>query len=372
MGRETGHFVPVYQQLANVLRAGIVATEDRLQKLLPTERELAQSHGVSRATVRRALDVLADEGLVKRTQGLGTVTVPAGVAAWARRRQSRLLTVVTWRGIASESPRDFYWQIFQGIATAAEQAGYVVSTRETPRTRGIHGTDARPEDPDKVAAVLMVGMIDDCLIDIHVDAGYPVVCVDYWPRNPQADAVVVDCFSEGQMATEYLLGQGHRDLFFLGNSYAPMGSAPPRHEPDSELLLAGCRAAMDLAGLTLSDDRIHFCWDDPADIAQAADRIISAQPRPTAGLVFNHKTLTQLRDALAEREVACPDDISLIAKSHQHLDLQATSVMCDAYALGQVAVDMAIQRATGKRSIAFRASVPSYLQRGPTVTPVAR
>lgn len=46
---------------------------------LPSEPALAQEHGVSRVTVRRALDLLADEGLVRRRVGSGTFVedVPA-------------------------------------------------------------------------------------------------------------------------------------------------------------------------------------------------------------------------------------------------------------------------------------------------------
>ena len=39
---------------------------------LPTEQRIAESHGVSRATVRRALGVLADAGVIKRRAGSGT------------------------------------------------------------------------------------------------------------------------------------------------------------------------------------------------------------------------------------------------------------------------------------------------------------
>lgn len=48
--------------------------DDRLKPhdQLPTERELAESFGVTRLTVRRALDQLGYEGRVYRTQGAGT------------------------------------------------------------------------------------------------------------------------------------------------------------------------------------------------------------------------------------------------------------------------------------------------------------
>ena len=39
---------------------------------LPTERVLSERYGVSRVTVRRALALLADDGIVQAVQGRGT------------------------------------------------------------------------------------------------------------------------------------------------------------------------------------------------------------------------------------------------------------------------------------------------------------
>jgi GntR family transcriptional regulator len=52
---------------------------------LPTERELAEELGVSRSTVRRALDQMAAEGRVYRVQGAGTF-----VAEWPIRKREAL------------------------------------------------------------------------------------------------------------------------------------------------------------------------------------------------------------------------------------------------------------------------------------------
>ena len=51
---------------------GLIEAELKPHEKLPTERELAESFGVTRLTVRRALDQLGYEGRVYRTQGAGT------------------------------------------------------------------------------------------------------------------------------------------------------------------------------------------------------------------------------------------------------------------------------------------------------------
>jgi GntR family transcriptional regulator len=64
--------LPLYQQLQRALRQaienGAIAPDDAL----PPERDLAEMLGVSRITVRKAIDELAEEGLLVRKQGSGT------------------------------------------------------------------------------------------------------------------------------------------------------------------------------------------------------------------------------------------------------------------------------------------------------------
>lgn len=65
--------VPYYEQLAEMLRRSLRA---RLAKSgvypLPSENALAEQHGINRATVRHALDVLEREGWIYREKGRGS------------------------------------------------------------------------------------------------------------------------------------------------------------------------------------------------------------------------------------------------------------------------------------------------------------
>jgi GntR family transcriptional regulator len=67
-----GSPVPAYAQIEDQLAARIESGELRVGERLPAERELAESLGVSRMTVRQALSSLAQRGLVERGVGRGT------------------------------------------------------------------------------------------------------------------------------------------------------------------------------------------------------------------------------------------------------------------------------------------------------------
>jgi len=60
-----------YRTIADDLRARVTRGEFAAGRLLPSESELAGSYAASRVTIRNALEVLRDEGLVDARQGLG-------------------------------------------------------------------------------------------------------------------------------------------------------------------------------------------------------------------------------------------------------------------------------------------------------------
>jgi DNA-binding GntR family transcriptional regulator len=74
-------YPPQYRKLYELLRRQIVQGAFAPGDLLPSESQLKQTHHLSQPTVRRAVELLEEEGLVKRHQGKGSVvqTRPPGV-----------------------------------------------------------------------------------------------------------------------------------------------------------------------------------------------------------------------------------------------------------------------------------------------------
>ena len=72
MKLRAGGPIPLYYRLEQALRDRIRAEEFPGGAALPTEHRLCEAYGVSRITVRRALDSLLASGLIARRQGVGT------------------------------------------------------------------------------------------------------------------------------------------------------------------------------------------------------------------------------------------------------------------------------------------------------------
>ena len=74
---EYNSVIPLYEQIVEYLRKDIAANTFGRNGKIPTEAELSEKYGVSRITVRRAVDELVNQGLVEKKQGKGTfVTAP--------------------------------------------------------------------------------------------------------------------------------------------------------------------------------------------------------------------------------------------------------------------------------------------------------
>lgn len=77
--------VPLYKQLGHILREAILGNRVAVGEMLPTEQALIERYGVSRVTVRQALQELTADGLIRRQRPKGSVVVrnrPRAGSGW--------------------------------------------------------------------------------------------------------------------------------------------------------------------------------------------------------------------------------------------------------------------------------------------------
>jgi DNA-binding GntR family transcriptional regulator len=73
-------YEPAYAQLVRILLGQIAAGVFRPGDRLPSEAQLCERYGVSPMTVRRVINILADQGVVTAEQGRGTFVKPLELA----------------------------------------------------------------------------------------------------------------------------------------------------------------------------------------------------------------------------------------------------------------------------------------------------
>jgi GntR family transcriptional regulator len=74
-------FEPAYAQLASILRHSMATGVLRPGDQLPSESQLCERYGVSPMTVRRAINILIDQGVVTAARGRGTFVKPVAMGA---------------------------------------------------------------------------------------------------------------------------------------------------------------------------------------------------------------------------------------------------------------------------------------------------
>jgi GntR family transcriptional regulator len=117
---------PLYVQLAKNIRQHISDGGIDPGNALPSERDLSEMTGMSRVTIRKAIEQLIDEGLLFRKQGSGTFVAPRIEAPGS-----------TLSGFSDDALRrgqnpGVYW-MFKNYATPTEEEAIMLETAQTTK-----------------------------------------------------------------------------------------------------------------------------------------------------------------------------------------------------------------------------------------------
>jgi GntR family transcriptional regulator len=151
--------VPIYLQLAGLLRQRIARGLWPRDHRLPSLEELMAEFGVARVTVRQAIDLLAREGLVSPQQGRGTFVTGAP-------KRDRIINVVTTLDELARVYEDTQPKIVNIDESVSSAPLDMAEGAPAPRyafMRRVHSRDGRPY----------------CVINIYLDERI-------FRRSPQA------------------------------------------------------------------------------------------------------------------------------------------------------------------------------------------
>jgi len=136
---------PLYLQLQRALRrtidGGVLGPEDAL----PPERQLARALGISRITVRKAIDVLVAEGRLVSRRGAGNFVTPAPPVARIAKNFAKLSSFSEDMRSRGHEPSTQWLKRARGVANPDETLKLAVSPG-TPvlRLHRLRFADGRP------------------------------------------------------------------------------------------------------------------------------------------------------------------------------------------------------------------------------------
>jgi LacI family transcriptional regulator len=282
-------------------RAAIAAPASR-----PTIKDVAEECGVHPSTVSRALSPamshLVAAGVAKRIRAAASALgyQPNVTAAGLRTGRSGLIGV-----LAPDIADPGFPPILSGITETLGAQGYatiVVDVGPDPSREQelVERLIARGVD----GLVLATVTLKDPVIGHCLAAAIPVVLVNRADVGRKLPAVVTDDGAGMRLAVDHLVALGHRRLGHI---------AGPQAVSTGALRRAGFKAAAARAGLSAPNIPIETARAYTREEGRlAALRLLDRQHAPSAIVAANDLLALGIYDALGERGLRCPSDISVV------------------------------------------------------------
>ncbi|MGZ3362320.1 MAG: LacI family DNA-binding transcriptional regulator, partial [Xanthobacteraceae bacterium] len=152
--------------------------------------------------------------------------------------------------------------------------------------------------------VLATVVLNDPVVGHCLAASIPVVLVNRSDSARKLPAVVTDDEAGMRLAVDHLVGLGHRRLGHI---------AGPQDVSTGALRRAGFKAAAARAGLSAQNTLIETARAYTRDEGRlAALRLLDRERPPTAIVAANDLLALGIYDAIGERGLKCPSDVSVV------------------------------------------------------------
>lgn len=299
-----------YQQLANTLREQIAAGTFSATGLLPTEKAIAEAYQLSRQTVRQALSVLVQEGLIEKRQGSGSHirNIPIRESVSAPRNVAVLTTYISdyifpsiLREVESVLSANHCTTLVFATKNQISNERRILSTLlELPQLDGllVEGTKTCLPNPNLDLYRQLIGR------------GIPLVFLNgNYAELTGTVSVLDDNYGGGYALVEYLYNKGHRQIAGIFKSDDIQGHRR----------YAGFADAMRDFGLSMQDT--HILWYG----TEEKERFFSSQSRAipevllkflegcSAVVCYNDEVASRLINTLLKRSVAIPEQLAVVS-----------------------------------------------------------
>ena len=304
--------VSKYQQVIEWVKNRIATGELSGGDKLESENELSSLFGISRQTIRHALELLVQEGILERVQGSGTYVKDVKASEEESQELSKTVTIISTYVDGYIFPK-----ILQSMVRMLEDAGYGVQ---------IMFTNNHLETERKLLVKLLEEKSRNPLIVEPVMSGIPNPNTKYYRRlksrgipilffhsyYPELDIPHISMNDEmaGRTATEYLIENGHTKI--AGIFKADDGQGHRRYKGYLKALLH--------AGIEIKEDRI--CWIDTRDMKSFSavfPKVLERLKNCTAWVCYNDEVAHELTSMALAENVNIPEAFSLTSIDNSEL-----------------------------------------------------
>lgn len=220
----------MYQVIYQDFRRQILERQLKPEERLPSEDELAAQYSVSKITIKKALELLKEEGLIYRVQGKGTfVSTLGGHSEPAGKRSDLRLIGLVLEHVSSSFGLDMMYHIDQML----DAQGYKLCARFT-----YGNIDKETEEINTLLSMGVDGLIIMPCHDSHYNMtilklileGFPVVLVDKRMHGLPVSSVCTDGREAMRLLVHHLKERGCKNAALLTIDPASTSSLGDRTE----------------------------------------------------------------------------------------------------------------------------------------------
>lgn len=265
-------------------------------------RDVARLSGVSTSTVSAVINGNVPVSSKRRKKVLEAMAAldyqPDAVARSLKTGKTNVIGVVV-----PDITNAFYPEVVRGVEEAAQLSGYSVllcDSREDPKTEESHLAALFSR---RVDGVLLACCANSTAHDAMVRRRFPMVFVDRLPLAAAEGTVSSDNVQAGYIGAKHLLDFGHERIALVAGN---LDLSPHRDR------LEGFRKAMQECHVPIRDEYLISGDVQIEDGRLAGHRLLELHPPPTAILASNNKLSLGVLEALDEKKIAVPGQLSVI------------------------------------------------------------
>lgn len=288
-----------YRTLLESLKKDILGGKYASGQPFPSVRALSRRFGLANTTVQRAVEELAHQGLIQRSQGAGSTVTRVG----ALRKLGLIVPGICYSEI--------FPPICKELSCLAQKEGYALLfgdlSSSDPAERGKRAkTLARQYVKEGVAGIVFQPIeflensdeVNREILSVFDAAKVPVVLLDCdivaSPDRSRYDIVGINNAEAGRRLGQHLVGEGARKVVFLAN---------PHSDYSIRNRIEGARNAVAAAGGRFTELSLDV------ENAVLVKKLLSGRPRPEAIICRNDHQAAHLLVTLRNLGRRVPEDV---------------------------------------------------------------
>jgi LacI family transcriptional regulator len=302
-----------------------------------TMRDVARLAGVSTSTVSAVINDAVPVTPERKNRVLSAMEAldyhPDEVARSLKKGRTKAIGV-----IVPDITNAFYPEVIQGLEAAAREHGYAVLLCDSIEDPALENDHLSTLFARRVDGVILACCANSTAYEAIVRRRFPVVFVDRLPESLAEGSVTTDNVEAGHRAARHLIDLGHKRIAML---VGHLGLSPHRDR------LEGFRKAMQEANLPIRDEYLITGQVQMTNGFDATLQVLNLREKPTAIMASNNKLLLGLLQALDEKAIQIPNQLSVLGFDdyawNKHFSPKLTAVAQATNEMGRQAFELLLR-----------------------------